>query len=223
MSPGERIEVVIATGNPGKLEEIASILAEEPVRIRSLADLGPVRLPEEGEDYRANALAKALAAARATGLPALADDSGLEVEALGWGPGPRSARYGGPGLDDAGRMRRLLAALRETGTASRRARFVCLAALATPAGRTEVARGECAGAILPAPRGRGGFGYDPIFAPEGRAVSMAELPPEEKNRVSHRGRAFRALHEALRRAGGEPRDPVSGGEGRAQPPGRGTG
>lgn len=192
-------EVVVATGNPGKVAEIAAILAGEPVRLRSLTEFPGVRLPEEGEAYEANAVAKALAAARATGLPALADDSGLEVEALGWGPGPRSARYGGAGLDDAGRVRRLLAALRDAGDAPRRARFVCVAALATPDGRTAVARGECPGEILAEPRGRGGFGYDPVFAPEGRAASMAELPQEEKNRISHRGRAFGALRGALRR------------------------
>ena len=207
-------EVVIATGNPGKVGEITAILGAESLRLRSLADFPEVELPEEGEDYEANAVAKARAAALITGLPALADDSGLEVEALGWGPGPGSARYGGPGLDDAARVARLLAALRDSPAPSRRARFVCVAALATPDGRTAVARGECAGQILPTARGRGGFGYDPVFAPEGRAVSMAELPAEEKNRISHRGRAFRALADAIRRLAGD-------GTARPGAPGRG--
>jgi XTP/dITP diphosphohydrolase len=156
-------------------------------------------MPAEGDDYAANARAKALAVARAVGGPALADDSGLEVAALDGRPGPRSARYGGPGLDDAGRVARLLAELAASGSRDRRARFVCVAALALPDGTVETSRGECAGRMLAAPRGRGGFGYDPVFAPEGETRTLAELGEDEKNRLSHRARAVASLEPALRR------------------------
>jgi len=166
-----------------------------------VSELAGVELPEEGHDYEKNALAKACAAAEASGLPALGDDSGIEVAALAGGPGPGSARYGGPGLDDAGRSARLLHALAATGSSDRRACFVCVAALAAPGGAVISARGECHGRILAAPRGAGGFGYDPIFQPEGYDVSMAELPAQLKNRISHRARALAALAPALERLG----------------------
>ena len=193
-------ELVVATGNPGKLREIGELLADARVSLRSLAEFPAVSMPDEGDDYAANAVAKARAAARATGRPSLADDSGLEVDALAGRPGPRSARYGGPGLDDAGRVERLLRELAGVGADARGARFVCVAALATPGGAVETARGECAGEILAAPRGGGGFGYDPVFRPRGEAVSMAELPARRKNEISHRARAVRALRGAIARA-----------------------
>lgn len=186
-------EIVVATSNPGKLREVRAILADLPVRLRDLSALPPVAFPEEGEDYEANAVAKARAVATALGMHALADDSGLEVEGLGGAPGPRSARYGGPGLDDAGRSARLLEAAAALRGDSRRARFVCVAAWAAPGGAIHVARGACEGRLLRAPRGRGGFGYDPLFEAEAGGRSMAELPAEEKNRISHRARALRAL------------------------------
>ena len=185
---------MLATRNAGKVREIASILASPDLRIEPIAD--DVALPDEGHAYEANAVAKALAAARATGCVALADDSGLEVAALGGAPGPLSARYGGAGLDDAGRTAALLAAIEHVPDAGRDARFVCVAALATPQGETATARGVCAGRLLRAPRGAGGFGYDPIFA-IGEST-MAELPAARKDALSHRGRAFRALLPALR-------------------------
>ncbi len=192
-------EVVLATGNPGKLLEVRAILGDLAISLRSLDAFPDVLLPDEGDDYAANAVAKARAAARQTGRLALGDDSGLEVEGLAGGPGPRSARYGGAGLDDAGRNARLLGELAGARPDARRARFVCVAALATHEGETVVARGECAGRILEAPRGRGGFGYDPIFEMEGRGGrSMAELPAADKNALSHRGRAFAALRDAIR-------------------------
>lgn len=200
--------MVVATANAGKLREFRAILAELPVALRGLADFPGVALPEEGEDYVENAVAKARAAARGSGRPALADDSGLEVAALGGAPGPRSARYGGPGLDDAGRCRRLLEALAGAGSADRSARFVCVAALATPEGEVVTARGECRGRILEAPRGAGGFGYDPVFEVEGRGRAMAELAPGEKNRLSHRARALRALEPRIRAAAGAPPSPA---------------
>jgi XTP/dITP diphosphohydrolase len=188
------VRVVLATRNAGKAREVASILAELDLRIEPLA--ADVMLPEEGDSYEANAIAKALAAARATGCVALGDDSGLEVDALGGAPGPLSARYGGAGLDDAARSAALLAALEAVPDAERGARFVCVAAVATPRGDVATARGVCEGRLLRAPRGEGGFGYDPIFA-VGEST-MAELPAAQKDALSHRGRAFRALLPALR-------------------------
>jgi XTP/dITP diphosphohydrolase len=188
------VALVLATRNAGKAREVASILAALDVRIEPLA--ADVMLPEEGDSYEVNAVAKALAAARATGCVALGDDSGLEVDALGGAPGPLSARYGGAGLGDAARSAALLAALEAVPDAERGARFVCVAAVATPRGDVATARGVCEGRLLRAPRGEGGFGYDPIFA-VGEST-MAELPAAEKDALSHRGRAFRALLPALR-------------------------
>jgi XTP/dITP diphosphohydrolase len=190
-------ELVIATSNPGKLREIREILADLPVVLRTLCDFPDVQMPEEGDDYGENAGLKACSVARATGLASLADDSGLEVEGLAWGPGPHSARFGGPDLDDAGRVRCLLEALRQAQGAQRRARFVCVAALATPEGALTTARGECEGRILHAPTGNAGFGYDPVFEPLELGVAVATLTPAQKHRISHRARAFRALREAI--------------------------
>jgi XTP/dITP diphosphohydrolase len=190
-------DLVLATGNRGKRTELAQLLAPHGLRLASLAEVAGIALPEEGDDYAENAAAKALAVARASGLPALGDDSGIEVAALGGAPGPRSARYGGAGLDDAARSALLIQSLDATGAADRSARFVCVAALARPDGSVTRAFGECRGRILRAPRGSGGFGYDPVFQPEGHAVSMAELPAAVKNRISHRARALAGLAPAL--------------------------
>jgi len=189
-------ELVVATGNAGKLREIREILAELPLRIRGLDEFAPIGFPDEGAEYAPNAIAKAETVARAIGLPALADDSGLEVDALDGAPGPLSARFGGAGLADHERAAHLLEQLREVGEAARSARFVCIAALAVPGRETVTARGECPGRILAAPKGEGGFGYDPVFevAP---GVAMAELPADRKNAISHRGRALAALRDAL--------------------------
>jgi len=193
--------LVVATGNAGKLGELRALLADLALRVEGLAAHPGVALPEEGDDYEANARAKARAAARALGLPALADDSGIEVDGLGGAPGPRSARFGGPGLDDAGRVARLLRELAARPGASRRARFVCVAALATPEGGEAAARGVCEGRIAAAARGSGGFGYDPVFEVDEPGLrdgrTMAELAPEEKARVSHRARAVAALRPRL--------------------------
>jgi XTP/dITP diphosphohydrolase len=192
-------ELVLATSNPGKLREFRAILGDLPLALRSLADFPEVRLPGEGDDYEENAAGKARAIAAATGRAALADDSGIEVAALGNLPGPHSARFGGPTLDDAARVKKLLTDLAATGKADRSARFVCVAALAFPDGEVITARGECAGRILDAPRGGGGFGYDPIFQAEGKGESMAQLPPAEKDLISHRARALRSLRGVIRR------------------------
>ena len=197
-------ELVLASGNPGKLAELAELLAPRFFKLRSVSEFAGVELPEEGDDYAENAAAKARAVAQATGLAALGDDSGIEVAALGDAPGPRSARYGGPALDDPGRAALLIKAVEETGSLDRSARFVCVAALAEPGGALRSARGECRGHILAAPRGTGGFGYDPVFQPEGHGVSMAELPTSVKNRISHRARAIAALGSALGRLCGAP-------------------
>lgn len=194
--PGEAPTLVVASGNPGKAREIARILSGW--RIRSLAEFEPVDFPEEGVDYAENARVKARVAAAAIGLPCVADDSGLEVEALGGAPGPLSARFGGPGLDDRGRLEKLLEALAGVPP-PRRARFHCVAACARPDGRSVIAVGDCEGTILEAPRGEGGFGYDPIFRPDGFDRAMAELSRDEKDGLSHRGRAFRSLEPDIAR------------------------
>ncbi len=192
-----RARIVLATGNAGKVREFRQLLARHAVEVLGLDGLPAVAFPPEGDDYAANARAKARAAAETLGLPALADDSGLEVDALGGRPGPRSARYGGPGLDDAGRVAKLLAELSAVADADRTARFVCVAALAVPGGDIRTARATCEGTIRNAVRGAGGFGYDPVFQlADGR--TMAELAPDEKNRVSHRAQAVAALGEAIR-------------------------
>ena len=187
------LPVVVATSNAGKLREIEAILGSREISLVSLAGGSPVRFPEEGGDYAENAVGKARAAAVQRGCIAIADDSGLEVDALQGAPGPFSARFGGPGLDDRGRLMALLAALEGVPASGRGARFVCEAALATPTGEVVVHRGVCLGHILMAPEGRGGFGYDPIFCLEGRSETLADLDADEKNRHSHRARAFRAL------------------------------
>ena len=193
-------ELIVATSNPGKLREIRELLAALPIRIQGLESVPGCVLPEEGDDYAANAIAKARSVALAAGRCALAEDSGLEVAGLAGAPGARSARFGGPGLDDAGRVRALLAALAGASGSARAARFVCVAALVTPQGDVTTARGECRGRILAAARGNAGFGYDPIFAAEDMPLSFAELPAAEKSRRSHRGIALRALAPALRNA-----------------------
>ncbi len=175
-----------------------ALLAGVPFVLRNLADLPGAWLPEEtAPTYRDNALDKARAAVRLTGARALADDSGLEVDALGGAPGVGSARYGGPGLDDAARCARLLAALRGVPPERRTARFRCVLALVEPGGAEHVVEGVVEGRIAEAPRGEGGFGYDPIFyyPPLGR--TFAELGPADKAAVSHRARAARAIRRLL--------------------------
>ena len=195
-----RPRLVVATLNPAKARELASLLGEIPFEVVGLSTIPGAALPPEGDDsYRANALAKARAAARLSGAVALADDSGLEVDALGGRPGVRSARYGGAGLSDAGRCAALLAELRGVPPERRTARFRCVVALASPDRREEVVEGVAEGVITDASRGTGGFGYDPVFfyPPLGR--TFAELDPALKNRVSHRGTALTLAREALKR------------------------
>ena len=186
--------LVVATLNRAKGAELVRLLANVPFSIRLLADTPGASLPEEtGQTYRENALLKARAAARFTGIVALADDSGLEVDALAGAPGIYSARYGGPGLDDRGRVAKLLDALAGVEEAHRTARFRAVIALVEPSGNEITAEGVVEGVITHAPRGTAGFGYDPVFfyPPLGR--TFGELAPHETDRVSHRARALRAL------------------------------
>ena len=191
--------LAIASRNRHKLREIQTICAGWPVEwVTVETHEGPWPEIEEPHDtYLRNAFEKARAVARALGVPAVADDSGLEVDALGGAPGPRSARYAGPAAADADNRRQLLTALKGIPGSGRSARFRCVAAVAWPDGRELHAEGVCDGVLETKERGSGGFGYDPLFVPEGWDRTMAELDPPEKDRISHRGRAFRALGERL--------------------------
>lgn len=182
--------IVFATRNPGKLREAGEILGAAGIVLVGAAELDLPEVEETGATFEENAQLKAESAAARSGLPALGDDSGLEVDALGGRPGVLSARYGGPGLDDAGRRAKLLEELRAIPDERRTARFVCAVALATPGAPTRIARGTCEGRLLREERGTGGFGYDPIFAPDGHDRTFGELPPETKHALSHRGRAL---------------------------------
>jgi len=176
------------------------ILAGSGIEIATRRDLGiDVEVEETGSTFIENALLKARAICGASGLPAIADDSGLAVDALGGAPGVYSSSYGGDGLDGAARNRHLLENMR--GIEDRSARFVCTIACAFPDGSIVTAAGECRGAIARAPRGSGGFGYDPVFLVNGKDKTMAELAPDEKNRVSHRGEAIRKFLSEINERG----------------------
>jgi XTP/dITP diphosphohydrolase len=193
--------IAISSRNPGKIREIRSICADWPVEwITAEGHEGPwPDVEETGQSYLENALLKARAMAESFGVPAVADDSGIEVDALGGGPGPRSARYAGEEATDEENLRMLIRAVAGVPAAGRTARYRCVAVLAWPDGREVWAEGTCEGSLVSKPRGSGGFGYDPIFVPAGWDETMAELSPEEKDRISHRGRAFRALRELVAR------------------------
>lgn len=196
--------LLIGTRNPGKVREIASILGDVPWQIRSLQEFDSIDAPAEtGATYAENAIIKARFYARATGLCALADDSGLEVEALGGAPGVLSARYAGAGASDADRRRLLLSELAQIPAAQgrteqRRARFVCAVAISRPDETIlNLSEGTCTGSIIFEPRGSGGFGYDPLFVPDGFNQTFAELPDTIKNQLSHRARALLKTREFL--------------------------
>jgi XTP/dITP diphosphohydrolase len=191
---------VVATANAHKLRELATLF--DGLGVTFLPRPDDLAMPEEtGATFLANARLKARAIAQATGEVALADDSGLEVDALGGDPGVLSARYAGEPTDDAANNAKLLAELRGIHGANRRARFRCVLVLAAPEGRELSAEGRFEGFVLDAPKGTGGFGYDPLFQPEGDTRSLAEYADDEKNAVSHRGRAARRLREMLERLG----------------------
>jgi XTP/dITP diphosphohydrolase len=192
--------IAVATRNAHKLREIERICADWPtswVTVENHPATGFPEVEETGETYLENAMLKARAIAGALDLPAIADDSGIEVDALGGKPGPRSARYAGEGATDERNLDALMQAVRGVPGGGRTARYRCIAAIAWPDGRTLHADGSCEGALVSKRRGERGFGYDPIFVPEGWDETMAQLTDEQKDRVSHRGRAFRALREML--------------------------
>ncbi len=192
-------ELLIATGNKGKIAELQLLLASLPLCLRSLAEFpGVAEVEETGTTFSDNAILKASAYAGQTGLWALADDSGLEVDALNGAPGVFSARYGGAGLTDGERLERLLEELSLCAPQERRARFVSVIAIADPQGQiVNISMGECEGQIARAPRGTGGFGYDPVFVPDGYGQTFGELPPEIKQNISHRALALQAARTFL--------------------------
>ena len=197
-SSGSRPRLVVATLNRAKGRELVALLDGVPFTLMVLADVPAARLPEEtGDTYAENALLTPRAAAPLPGAAALADDSGIEVDALGGEPGLRSARWGGDDLDDAGRNRLLLERLAGVPPERRGARYVCVVAIVDAAGGEQVVEGTVRGVITEAPRGEGGFGYDPIFfyAPFDR--TFGEVTAAEKDRVSHRGQAVRAARKLL--------------------------
>ncbi len=191
--------VLLGTRNPGKIHEIKLILGDLGLQFSSLNEFPHVAVAAEDADtYAENAIAKAQFYARGTRLPALADDSGLEVEALGGAPGVLSARYAGEHATDADRRELLLSELTKTGSDNRRARFVCAIAIASVSGEIlNVSNGICEGTITFAPRGSSGFGYDPLFVPDGYNETFAELSDDVKNQISHRARALMKLREFL--------------------------
>lgn len=191
------MRIVLATANPGKVAEVRRILAGLPIELVSMTELGLEPPEETGDTFEDNALLKARTAAEATRLPAIADDSGLEVDALGGAPGVISAEYAGPARDEAANLRKVLAELEDVDEAQRTARFVSAAALVAPDGRHWVRRGTMEGRMAREARGSGGFGYDPAFVCAGETRTNAELAPEEKDAKSHRGAAFRALVPAV--------------------------
>jgi len=192
------LRLVVATGNPGKLAEFRDALSRLDLMLLGLDDVGIETLPAEtGANYEENALIKAAFVALRSGIPALADDSGLEVDALGGAPGVYSARYGGEGLGDGERVAHLLAEIKAVPQAGRGAAFRCVVVLATPGGEIASFDGVTRGELTAGPRGSGGFGYDPIFKSAELGKTFAEASMSEKRRVSHRGRALRELRDWL--------------------------
>ncbi len=193
-----RIKLLIATNNPGKVKEYEDLLASLPLVLTDLSQEGlDLEIEETGKSFAENARLKALAYAQASGLLTLADDSGLEVDTLGGEPGVRTARYAGEGASDEDRYRLLLSRLEGVPWEERTARFRCVIALAEPEGEVYLTEGTCEGIIAFKPRGEHGFGYDPVFYLPQYSRTMAELAPEEKNRISHRARAAQGAWKIL--------------------------
>jgi XTP/dITP diphosphohydrolase len=194
------VELVLATRNAHKVEELQRILAGSDLRILGLDSFPDApEVPETGVTFAENAILKARHAALGSGLPALADDSGLEVDALDGAPGVYSARYAGEAADDEANRQRLIAELARVPLATRTGRFRCAIAVALPDGAVEAVEGRCEGVLITEPRGSEGFGYDPLFLLPERGLTMAELPLAEKNVISHRGRATVLVLPVLRR------------------------
>jgi XTP/dITP diphosphohydrolase len=198
------MELVLASGNVGKLREIAAMLDGLPMRVRAQSDFNVDSVAETGTTFVENAIIKARHAARASGRPALADDSGIAVDALGGAPGVISARYAGEGASDEANLVKLLSATAHLPDAERGCRFVCVMVAMRDADDPlpVIATGTWRGQLLRAPRGEGGFGYDPIFLVPGHGCSSAELAPALKNRLSHRGQALHSLRALLQTADG---------------------
>ena len=197
------MKVVLASKNPHKLVEIRKITEKFGMELVLESELGvDIEVEETGTTFEENSLLKAEAVMKATGLPALADDSGICVDALGGEPGIYSARYGfDPTLDDFGRLRLLLKNTEAVPDGKRQAQFVCVISFVTPEGKVIQARGEVHGFVTRAPEGEGGFGYDPIFYYPPFGKTLAQVPQEQKNRVSHRGEALKIFYEKLKEAG----------------------
>jgi XTP/dITP diphosphohydrolase len=196
--------VVLATRNPGKVRELSALLADLPLEVKSLLDFPDMPfLVEEGATYAENAMAKALTVSRATGQEALADDSGIEIDALDGAPGVHSSRWLGEDASDADRNTAVLERLRGVSPEARTARFRAVVAIAQPDGTVRTFEGVVEGRIAERPAGREGFGYDPIFLVQGEGRTMAELDSQIKNRISHRARAVRAARSVLAALAGD--------------------
>lgn len=191
-------QYLVATGNPHKTEAIRGILADYPITLTDLSEHDPIPEPEEtGETFLDNALLKSRYYSKMTGFNAMADDSGLEIDALDGEPGVHSARYAGVDTPHSEKMARVLEAMKNVPEGKRTARFRCVAAVTFPDGREYTAEGAMEGVIGPEPRGDGGFGYDPILYLPELGCTVAELSAEQKDEISHRGKAFRALMKKL--------------------------
>ncbi|HEY7646335.1 MAG TPA: RdgB/HAM1 family non-canonical purine NTP pyrophosphatase [Hyphomicrobiales bacterium] len=197
LKPGDRL--VIASHNKGKVVEFRDLLAPMRIALLSSGELGVPEPEETGDSFTANAELKAVATAEATGLPSLADDSGIEIEALGGAPGIYSARWAGASRDFGAAMKRVEDELREKGAlgSAPRANFTCVLCLAVPGGERQSFEGKVFGHLRFPPRGANGFGYDPIFVPGGHTISFGEMAPADKHRISHRAVAFERFAKAL--------------------------
>ena len=192
------MQVVLASSNPGKVRELSSLLVPLGWELVAQSQLGIEPVEETGSTFLENALLKARHAARLADLPALADDSGIEVDALGGRPGVWSARFAGEGASDAQNLEHLIAQMRAVPAPRRSARYRCVIVfLPAPGAEPVIGEGVWEGQLLEAPRGHGGFGYDPLFLPRGLQLTAAELAPEVKDALSHRGQALQALRRAL--------------------------
>mgnify|MGYP001015512121 CR=1 FL=1 len=193
------MRIIAATQNKHKIREMEAITTDFGMEILTQEEAGlpAVEIEETGATFEENSALKARTICSMSGLPAIADDSGLSVDILNGAPGIYSARYAGPAADDAANNAKLLAAMADVPAPKRTGRYVSVITLAYPDGRLLTARGECAGTLLTAPRGSGGFGYDPLFVPDGTEMTFAEMSAEQKNRISHRARALARLREIL--------------------------
>lgn len=197
-------DLVLATGNQGKIAEFQRLLEGLDINVRSMKEYPEIgEIVEDGKSFSENAMIKARTVCQITGRPALADDSGLMVDALDGAPGIYSARFAGEEHDDAANNQKLLQLLETVADEKRTAKFFCAIAIALPDGRGYIAKGSCSGKILRELKGQGGFGYDPLFYVEEMGKTFAELTMEEKNRISHRGRANRKAIEIIRQLKGE--------------------